>query len=162
MPQGKAVIIKDGKMEVLDLKGQNTYDVISKGVGGMIERFAVIEAGPNRTVDFWCNDEFMLNGDLPNVAVIYPYPNIICGGVVIMAANERTGDSVGLTDEEVAKIRLIQAEGEPIPSLIYEGYERPAPPQPAPEGFFIIDVGAPWTDEEMREMLKRKGEQNPE
>jgi hypothetical protein len=150
----KAVTIIDGKMAIIEVAPGKTYDAIKEVVGGWIERFASLPVSRYRHVDMWCNEEFLLNGMLPNVAIIYPYANVIRGGIIILAGDERTGESEGLTDEEISQIKLVRFPGEPIPTLFYQGFEQAAPPMQIPDGWFVIDATIPPDPAEFQEKLR--------
>lgn len=154
----KAVTIIDGKMAILEVAPGGSYEAIREAVGGWIECFASLSVGPGRRIDMWCNEEFLLNDMLPNVAVIYPHANVIRGGIIILAGNEATSESEGLTDEEISRIKLVRFPGEPIPTLFYQGFEQAAPPMEIPDGWFVIDATIPLDPAEFHEKLREVAE----
>lgn len=88
----------------------DTLKTMQDAVGGYIELFLQVpsKSRPGVTIDFYCNEEGRLVGLEPNVLVDAGDGHLfdIVGPVLITAGSEETGETLGLTDEEVAGITL--------------------------------------------------------
>jgi hypothetical protein len=49
----------------------------------------------------------------------------------------------------------VQYPGEPIPTLYYEGFEKPAPPIELPPGWFVIDATVRIDPDEIKKELEQ-------
>ena len=103
MEKQKAVIITtEGKKSVVDFDFGNSYQILSDAVGGMIECVGLKDA------DLWCNENGISEGlDLNMIAsAIYSDAfgagNPILGNVIITGSVDAEGETLGLTDEQVA------------------------------------------------------------
>ena len=103
MKQQKAVIIStEGHKSVVEFDFGKSYQLLSDAVGGMIECVGLKDA------DLWCNENGISEGlDLNMIAsAIYSDAfgagNPILGNVIITGSVDDEGETLGLTDEQVA------------------------------------------------------------
>jgi hypothetical protein len=103
MEKQKAVIIStEGHKSVVEFEFQKSYQLLSDAVGGMIECVSLKDA------DLWCNENGIAEGlDLNMIAsAIYSdafnASNPILGNVIITGSVDAEGETLGLTDEQVA------------------------------------------------------------
>jgi hypothetical protein len=108
----KALIIKtDGTHEVKDFTVGNSYELIREGVGGWIECVAL----PELNADMWVNEEGKLVGLPFNASGTalwvshYGLTDIILGDIVITGGADDEGDTIGLTEEALAKVLALVA-----------------------------------------------------
>ena len=76
----------------------DTYNVLKSAVGGYIEIVYVNELPKN--VYVFCNETGKLNNLAPNLNIGYD----IVVGTVIFARHNEDGDTIGLTDSDIADI----------------------------------------------------------
>ena len=103
MEKQKAVIIStEGHKSVVEFEFGKSYQILSDAVGGMIECVGLKDA------DLWCNENGIAEGlDLNMIAsAIYSdafnASNPILGNVIITGSVDAEGETLGLTDEQVA------------------------------------------------------------
>ena len=103
MEKQKAVIIStEGHKSVVEFEFGKSYQILSDAVGGMIECVSLKDA------DLWCNENGIAEGlDLNMIAsAIYSEAfnasNPILGNVIITGGVDAEGETLGLTDEQVA------------------------------------------------------------
>jgi hypothetical protein len=103
MNKQKAVVIStDGHKGVVEFEFGKSYELLSDAVGGMIECVSLEDA------DLWCNENGIAEGlDLNMIAsAIYSdafnASNPILGNVIITGSVDAEGETLGLTDEQVA------------------------------------------------------------
>jgi hypothetical protein len=103
MEKQKAVIITtEGKKSVVDFDFGNSYQILSDAVGGMIECVGLKDA------DVWCNENGIAEGLPLNMIASAIYSdafnasNPILGNVIITGSCDAEGETLGLTDEQVA------------------------------------------------------------
>ena len=101
----KAVVIKtDGSRYVAEFE-KESYDFLSKTVGGLIERVTLHdkEGAP----DMWLNEEGKVIGLDQNPTAtalwvdMYDLTDVMCGDVVITGGCDDEGYTLGLTNEQV-------------------------------------------------------------
>lgn len=76
----------------------DTYNVLKSAVGGYIE--LVYVNGLPKNIDMFCNETGKLNNLAPNINIGYD----VVVGTVIFARHNRDGDTIGLTDSDIADI----------------------------------------------------------
>jgi len=103
MEKQKAVIIStEGHKSVVEFEFGKSYQILSDAVGGMIECVSLKDA------DLWCNENGIAEGlDLNMIAsAIYSNAfgagNPVLGNVIITGSVDAEGETLGLTDEQVA------------------------------------------------------------
>jgi len=103
MKKQKAVIIStEGHKSVVEFEFGKSYQLLSDAVGGMIECVSLEDA------DLWCNENGIAEGlDLNMIAsAIYSdafnASNPILGNVIITGSVDAEGETLGLTDKQVA------------------------------------------------------------
>ena len=103
MEKQKAVVITtEGKKSVVDFDFGNSYQILSDAVGGMIECVGLKDA------DVWCNENGIAEGLSLNMIASAIYSdafnagNAILGNVIITGSCDAEGETLGLTDEQVA------------------------------------------------------------
>jgi len=106
-----AVIKVDGSLEIHDVSGLDEYKFLSGAVGGYIQ--SVFLDKDMREISLWCHEEGKLIG-LPFNAVAtaiweesYGATDIIVGDVVLTGLADDEGDTMGLSDDDVAKLSRI-------------------------------------------------------
>jgi hypothetical protein len=100
----KAYIVKvDGSREVVEFEKGESYDVLSKAVGGYIECVRLAD-----NLDMWVNEEGKLVGLPVNeygtlfYQEIHGATDIICGDVIFTGGADDEGETLGLSDDEIA------------------------------------------------------------
>ena len=103
MEKQKAVIITtEGKKSLVEFDFGNSYQILSDAVGGMIECVGLKDA------DVWCNENGIAEGLFLNMIASAIYSdafnssNAILGNVIITGSCDAEGETLGLTDEQVA------------------------------------------------------------
>ena len=103
MEKQKAVIITtEGKKSLVEFDFGNSYQILSDAVGGMIECVGL------EGVDLWCNENGIAEGLSLNMIASAIYSdafnagNAILGNVIITGSCDAEGETLGLTDEQVA------------------------------------------------------------
>jgi hypothetical protein len=103
MEKQKAVIIStDGHKGVVEFEIGKSYELLSNAVGGMIECVGLKDA------DLWCNENGIAEGLELNMIASAIYSdafnasNPILGNVIITGSVDAEGETLGLTDEQVA------------------------------------------------------------
>jgi len=103
MEKQKAVIITtDGDKSVVEFDFGKSYQLLSDAVGGMIECVGLEDA------DVWCNENGIAEGLPLNMIASAIYSdafkagNAILGNVIITGSCDAEGETLGLTDEQVA------------------------------------------------------------
>ena len=103
MEKQKAVIIStDGHKSVVEFEFGKSYQILSDAVGGMIECVGLKDA------DLWCNENGIAEGLELNMIASAIYSdafgagNPILGNVIITGSVDAEGETLGLTDEQVA------------------------------------------------------------
>ena len=103
MEKQKAVIIStDGHKSVVEFEFGKSYQLLSDAVGGMIECVGLKDA------DVWCNENGIAEGLPLNMIASAIYSdafnagNAILGNVIITGSCDDEGETLGLTDEQVA------------------------------------------------------------
>ena len=103
MEKQKAVIITtEGKKSLVEFDFGNSYQILSDAVGGMIECVGLKDA------DVWCNENGIAEGLFLNMIASAIYSdafnssNPILGNVIITGSCDAEGETLGLTDEQVA------------------------------------------------------------
>ena len=103
MKKQKAVIIStEGHKSVVEFDFGKSYQLLSDAVGGMIECVGL------KNADLWCNENGISEGlDLNMIAsAIYSEAfnasSPILGNVIITGSVDAEGETLGLTDEQVA------------------------------------------------------------
>ena len=99
----KAVIITtEGTKSVVEFEIGDSYKLLSNSVGGMIECVGLGDA------DLWCNENGIAEGLPLNMIASAIYSetfnasNPILGNVIITGGADEEGETLGLTDEQVA------------------------------------------------------------
>ena len=99
----KAVVINtDGEKSVVEFEFANSYKTLSNAVGGYIECVGLEGA------DMWCNENGIAEGLPLNMVASAIYSeafgvsNPILGNVIITGGADEEGETLGLTDEQVA------------------------------------------------------------
>lgn len=103
MEKQKAVIIStEGHKSVVEFEFGKSYQILSDAVGGMIECVGLKDA------DLWCNENGIAEGLELNMIASAIYSdafgagNPILGNVIITGSVDAKGETLGLTDEQVA------------------------------------------------------------
>ena len=103
MEKQKAVVIStDGHKGVVEFEFGKSYELLSNAVGGMIECVGLKDA------DLWCNENGIAEGLELNMIASAIYSeafnasNPILGNVIITGSVDDEGETLGLTDEQVA------------------------------------------------------------
>ena len=103
MEKQKAVVIStDGHKGVVEFEFRKSYELLSNAVGGMIECVGLKDA------DLWCNENGIAEGLELNMIASAIYSeafnasNPILGNVIITGSVDAEGETLGLTDEQVA------------------------------------------------------------
>ena len=103
MEKQKAVIITtEGNKSVVAFDFGKSYQTLSDAVGGMIECVGLKDA------DVWCNENGIAEGLSLNMIASAIYSdafnssNAILGNVIITGSCDAEGETLGLTDEQVA------------------------------------------------------------
>ena len=103
MEKQKAVIITtEGKKSLVEFDFGTSYQTLSDAVGGMIECVGLKDA------DVWCNENGIAEGLFLNMIASAIYSdafnssNPILGNVIITGSCDAEGETLGLTDEQVA------------------------------------------------------------
>ena len=103
MKKQKAVIIStEGHKSVVEFDFGKSYQLLSDAVGGMIECVGLKDA------DLWCNENGIAEGLELNMIASAIYSdafgagNPILGNVIITGSVDAEGETLGLTDEQVA------------------------------------------------------------
>ena len=103
MKKQKAVIIStEGHKSVVEFDFGKSYQLLSDAVGGMIECVGLKDA------DLWCNENGIAEGLELNMIASAIYSdafnasNPILGNVIITGSADDEGETLGLTDEQVA------------------------------------------------------------
>ncbi len=103
MEKQKAVVIStDGHKGVVEFEFRKSYELLSNAVGGMIECVGLKDA------DLWCNENGIAEGLELNMIASAIYSeafnasNPILGNVIITGGVDDEGETLGLTDEQVA------------------------------------------------------------
>ena len=103
MKKQKAVIIStEGHKSVVEFEFGKSYQILSDAVGGMIECVGLKDA------DLWCNENGIAEGLELNMIASAIYSdafgagNPILGNVIITGSVDAEGETLGLTDEQVA------------------------------------------------------------
>ena len=103
MEKQKAVIITtEGNKSVVTFDFGNSYQILSDAVGGMIECVGLKDA------DLWCNENGIAEGLELNMIASAIYSdafgagNPVLGNVIITGSVDAEGETLGLTDEQVA------------------------------------------------------------
>lgn len=104
MQKQKAVIIStDGSATVAEFELGESYKMLSNAVGGYIECVRL-----SATTDLWCNENGIAEGlplNLKGSAIYletFNAGNPILGNIVITGGADDEGETLGLTDEQVA------------------------------------------------------------
>jgi hypothetical protein len=99
----RAVIIRTtGERAVVGFNKGDSYDLLSKTVGGLIELVRLTE----HNADMWVNEEGKYSGLTQNPiatalwADMYGATDLIMGNVII-TADDGEGETVGLSDDQV-------------------------------------------------------------
>jgi len=99
----RAVIIRTtGERAVVGFNKGDSYDLLSKTVGGLIELVRLTE----HNADMWVNEEGKYSGLTQNPiatalwADMYGTTDLIMGNVII-TADDGEGETVGLSDDQV-------------------------------------------------------------
>jgi len=103
-----AVIKVDGSIQIHDVTELDEYEFVSGVVGGYIQ--SVFLDNEMREISLWCHEEGKLIG-LPFNSVAtaiweksYGATDVIVGDIVLTGLPNDEGDTLGLTDEDVAKL----------------------------------------------------------
>lgn len=103
MQKQKAVIITaEGDKSVVEFDFKKSYQLLSDTVGGMIECVGLGDA------DLWCNENGIAEGLSLNMIATAIYSdtfgasNPILGDVIITGGCDEEGETLGLSDEQVA------------------------------------------------------------
>jgi hypothetical protein len=103
MNKQKAVVSStDGHKGVVEFEFGKSYELLSNAVGGMIECVGLKDA------DLWCNENGIAEGLELNMIASAIYSeafnasNPILGNVIITGSVDDEGETLGLTDEQVA------------------------------------------------------------
>ena len=103
MEKQKAVIIStEGHKSVVEFEFGKSYQILSDAVGGMIECVGLKDA------DLWCNENGIAEGLELNMIASAIYSdafgagNPVLGNVIITGSVDAEGETLGLTDEQVA------------------------------------------------------------
>lgn len=123
----RALLVDGGVLREVDIPGGDTYAALQRYVvepsdGSPFCRcFSVWLGRGQRTLDGWCDDEFLLK-DRPerwNVVLeggtLYATPYAIGGPILILAGNARTGESDGLTEAEANRFGIDASRGALMP-----------------------------------------------
>lgn len=103
------VIGVDKNVEIVDLDApEGSLKVLQKAVGGWIEAVDISD-----TLTMWCNEEGKLLGMPTNAfatklsAEVIQTNDWIAGDVVLTGGVDDEGDTVGLTEEQLATFKFI-------------------------------------------------------
>lgn len=112
---GKFLVITERGAVVKEVPADDSLEAMQKAVGGYIELFLRMESGhrPGVQIDFYCNEEGRLNGLPLNVIVNAGrgYLFDIMGPLLIAACNP-DGESIGMSKEELADLKVIRRQRE--------------------------------------------------
>ena len=105
-----AHITTEGEITITDLNSEFVdYRTLSEGVGGMVEPVML------RDFDLWCNENGLYEGLTVNTIAtklwLDSYPtasNPILGNVVITGGCDEDGETVGLSEQQVALIEALK------------------------------------------------------
>lgn len=111
MKNQKAVIINaDGEKSVVEFEFKKSYQLLSDTVGGMIECVglgsSIVEK--QRNADLWCNENGIAENLPLNLIASAIYSdafngnNPILGNVIITGGVDSDGETLGLTEKQVA------------------------------------------------------------
>lgn len=100
--QKAVVITAEGEKKLVEFDFAKSYPLLSETVGGMIECVGLGNA------DLWCNENGIAEGLPLNMIASAIYSetfktsNPILGNVIITGGADEEGETLGLTDEQVA------------------------------------------------------------
>lgn len=96
--KNKKALVYNGKSFTICDMGKDTYEFMTKAVGGYIEHICIESLG---RIDMWGNDEAKLIGLEPTILLMYdgkPY-DIVCGNVVF--TSHKGSRTTGLTEKDI-------------------------------------------------------------
>jgi hypothetical protein len=103
------IIKTDGTRKIVEFEVGNSYNTIKEAVGGYIECVSI-----NEEMDIWLNEEGKLIGLEPNLYATalyrarYNTTDFIVGDVIITGGANEEGETLGLSDEMLAPLMLMQ------------------------------------------------------
>lgn len=98
----KGIFVGTGK-EPFVIEFEDTLNNLQALVGGRIEVLSIKEKENNRSIDLIFNEECKFLFDEVNKFYVFPngYYDYLSGNIIVVAADESTGEFCSLTDEEV-------------------------------------------------------------
>jgi hypothetical protein len=106
-----AIVIEGGRMlpEIWTEEYRTSLDFLQAKVGGYIETAFRVQSPshPNRTIDAYVNEEGLLKGLPPSCGITWPFKYVYAGPLVLIAGDNSTGETHGLTEEEIKMIGLL-------------------------------------------------------
>lgn len=120
----KALIHKsDGTSTVVEFEIGQSYPIISKAVGGLIELVAL---APN--LEMWVNENFLAEAEEKGLKVnavataMYsaelPKPYPILGDVIFTGGTDDEGDTLGLADDVLRRLQIIIERAQPLIEMV--------------------------------------------
>lgn len=105
------VITAEGEVSVQQVEGSKEYDFLSNAVAGWIEAVSLDQdlAG----ITLWVNEEGKMNSLPYNQKATllwemsYGFTDVIVGNAVLTGGSDDEGETLSLTDEQVAKILAV-------------------------------------------------------
>ncbi len=112
------VVVKDVNQPCEVREIDNGY----KTFQGIVQGLFQITQMPNRDdIDIACNEEYLFNGMDANL-VVPEHQNVLGGPLIFMGFNPDTGDSISLTDEQIATVQEFVSTHEVQHQTIAEAY----------------------------------------
>lgn len=115
----RAIIIEEGTLRpiMLDMRHPMLLDTLSTLVGGYIEAVLVAESidRPGFLVTIYGNEEGKLVGLPVNVLRHDGEPLV---GPLVVTTTDRDGNTVGMTEGEIAQVMIVERASRPVPRLI--------------------------------------------
>jgi hypothetical protein len=105
----KAILITAGVLSVVETPGK--LEDLQKFVGGYIESGFTVASpdGKSRSITGYVDEEGLINGKVREFygVDVDGFKNAFVGPVIIIGLNERTGATVGLSETEIAAVKLV-------------------------------------------------------
>lgn len=122
----KALIHKaDGTTKIVEFQLGDSYRFLSDAVGGLIE---LVRIAP--TLDMWVNENFIAEAEdkelklnavataMYSASLPQPYP--ILGDVVFTGGSDDEGETLGLTEDTLARLQIIIEKSAPLIAKVNE------------------------------------------
>ena len=106
MSEKAIVIYTDGSKDVAEFEKGDSYNLLSSTVGGLIQCVSLDDK--EGKPDMWLNEEGKLIGLDQNPTAtalwvdMYGTTDVIMGNVIITGGCDEEGETIGLTDEQLA------------------------------------------------------------